>query len=110
MTRSADDPPRTFRAFVERHPRLAAAHRDIAAAVEAAGPLDARMRALVKIGLCAGARLETALRGHVRRALSGGATPEEIEQAILLGMNPCGFPPSIAVWKWAREEMDYLEA
>jgi 4-carboxymuconolactone decarboxylase len=70
--------------------------------VEAAGPLDAKTLALIKIGICVGAGLESALRSHVRRAMQHGATPAEVEQAILLGMNTVGFPRTVAAWSGPR--------
>ena len=69
-----------------------------------AGPLDAKTLALIKIGICIGAGLESALRSHVRRAMQHGATPAEVEQAILLGMNTVGFPRTVAAWSWAQEQ------
>lgn len=98
-------PPATFRDFVARHPELGKAHESIADAVERAGPLDAKTLALVKIGICVGAGLESALRSHVRRALKHGASEAEIEQATLLGMNTVGWPRTVAAWTWAREAM-----
>ena len=50
--------------------------------MDGVGPLDAKAKALVKIGICVGAGLESALRSHVRRAGEAGASREEIEQAI----------------------------
>lgn len=102
--RSSNKPPRTFKEFVGRFPALGAAHESIARAVERAGPLDAQTRALIKIGICVGAGLESALRSHVRRAVQSGASQAQIEQAILLGMNTIGFPRTVASWSWAREQ------
>jgi 4-carboxymuconolactone decarboxylase len=34
--------------------------------------------------------------------MQAGATEQEIEQAILLGMNTCGFPRTVAAWQWAQ--------
>jgi len=96
--------PATYKEFIRRHPALGRAHESVARAVESAGPLDARSLAMVKIGICIGAGLESALRSHVRRALQHGATPAEIEQAILLGMNTVGFPRTVAAWSWAQEQ------
>lgn len=96
--------PGTFKAFVEKYPALGKAHESVAQAVEAAGPLDAKTLALIKIGICLGAGLESALRSHVRRATQAGATEGEVEQAILLGMNTCGFPRTVAAWAWAQEQ------
>lgn len=98
-------PPRTYREFVRRFPAFGAAHEQIGQAVDAAGPLDARTCALIKIGICLGAGLESALRSHVRRAREHGASPTELEQAVLLGMNTCGFPRTVAAWQWTREQI-----
>jgi len=94
--------PRTFKAFVERFPALGDAHEAIAKAVDQAGPLDRKSCELIKIGLSVGAGLETATRSHVRRALAHGASAAEVEQAILLAMNTCGFPRAVAAWQWAQ--------
>ncbi|MGA2259342.1 MAG: carboxymuconolactone decarboxylase family protein, partial [Thermoguttaceae bacterium] len=47
----------------------------------------------------------SAVKSHVRRALEHGATTEEVEQAILLGMNTRGFPATVAAWQWAWEQI-----
>ncbi len=98
--------PGTFKEFIRKYPELGAAHESIARAIEQAGPLDAKSLALIKIGICVGAGLESALRSHVRRALQHGATEQEIEQAILLGMNTVGFPRTVAAWSWAHQQFD----
>src|SRR5688572_12099073 len=107
---SATDPikkdlPNTFKAFVGKFPAIGKAHEDIAKAVEAAGPLDRKTCELIKIGISLGAGLETATRSHVRRALEHGATEAEIEQAILLAYNTCGFPRMVMGWQWARQQI-----
>lgn len=98
--------PGTYKQFVAKFPELGASHERIAKAVEAAGPLDARTLALIKIGICVGAGLESALRSHVRRAMQHGASAAEVEQAILLGMNTVGFPRTVAAWAWAHEQFN----
>jgi 4-carboxymuconolactone decarboxylase len=97
--------PGTFKSFVGRHPELGRAHEAVARAVEQAGPLDAKTLALIKIGICVGAGLESALRSHVRRAAQAGASEAEVEQAILSGMNTVGFPRTVAAWSWAQEQL-----
>ena len=99
----ATDLPRTFKAFVERFPALSEAHEAMAKVVDRAGPLDRKTCELIKIGICLGGGLESALKSHVRRALESGAGREEIEQTLLLGMTTCGFPRTVAAWRWARE-------
>ena len=98
--------PGTFKEFVRKYPELGAAHEKVAKAVEEVGPLDVKTSALIKIGICVGAGLESALRSHVRRAMQAGATEAEIEQAVLLGMNTVGFPRTVMSWQWAREQIE----
>jgi 4-carboxymuconolactone decarboxylase len=98
--------PATFTAFTDKFPVLANAHEAIAQAIDKVGPLDRKTCELIKIGISAGAGLETATRSHVRRALEHGATEAEIEQAILLAMNTCGFPRTAAAWQWARQQIE----
>lgn len=100
------DLPGTFKAFTTKFKAVGDAHEAIARAVDGYGPLDGKTRELIKIGLSVGAGLETATRSHVRRALEQGASGAEIEQAILLAMNTCGFPRTVMAWQWARQQME----
>lgn len=98
--------PQTFKDFVAKYPELGQAHEQVAESVASAGGLDAKSCALIKIGICVGANLESALRSHVRRAMQHGASKEDIEQAILLGMNTVGFPTTVAAWTWAHQQFE----
>lgn len=98
--------PKTYKAFIERFPELGAAHETIAQSVQACGPLEDKTCSLIKIGISLGAGLESAVRSHVRRAMQAGATEQEIEQAIMLGMNTVGFPRTVAAWSWARVQFE----
>lgn len=102
--------PGTYKRFAARYPELAQTHEKIAQSINALGHLDERTTELVKIGICVGAGLESALRAHVRRATQAGATQAEIEQAILQGMNTCGFPRTVAAWSWAQQQFERDEA
>lgn len=96
--------PSRYQQFIARYPKLGQAHESVAKVADGAGPLPAKTLSLIKIGICIGAGLESALRSHARRALQNGASVEEIEQAILLGMNTVGFPRTVAAWSWAQEQ------
>ncbi len=104
--RQSEKLPGTFRRFAQRFPRLVDAHEAIAQAVDAEGALDHKTSELIKIGICLGGGLESAMRSHVRRATQAGASMAEIEQAIVLGMNTCGFPRTVAAWSWAHEQFE----
>lgn len=98
--------PGTFRKFAARFPEVVEQHERMARVVDASGPLEPKVQFLIKIGISLGAGLESALRSHVRRAKEAGATDEEIEQAILLGMNTRGFPATVAAWSWAQVQFE----
>ncbi len=98
--------PGTFKQFCAKYPGLANAHDSMGKAALAAGPLDEKTCALIRIGIAVGANLESAVKSHVRRAGEAGATPGEIEQAILLAMTTNGFPRTVAAWSWARQQFD----
>lgn len=105
-TKKAGKLPGTFKAFIQKFPALGDAHEAVDRATQEAGPLERKTLELIKIGICLGAGLDSALRAHVRRAVQSGATEQEIEQAILLGMNSCGFPRTVAAWSWAQEQFE----
>lgn len=98
--------PGSYQQFIQQYPDLGKAHEHIASVVEQVASLDAKTCALIKIGICVGAGLESALRSHVRRAVKNGASRNEIEQAILLGMNTVGFPRTVAAWTWANKQFE----
>jgi AhpD family alkylhydroperoxidase len=104
--RQKEDLPGTYKAFVRKFPGIGRAHEAAADAAAQAGPLDSKTRELIKIGISIGAGLETAVRSHVRRATEHGATEAEIEQAVLLAFNTCGFPRTVMAWQWARRQLD----
>lgn len=103
---SGKDLPTTFRHFTERYPEVVRAHSSMGKALDELGPLDRKTLELVKLGVCVGASLESATKSHARRALQEGATREEVEQAVLQGMNTVGFSRTVMAWVWATEQMD----
>jgi len=102
--------PRTFKQFARRFPKLAAAHQSIGEHTATMGPLDKKTQHLIKIGICLGAGLESAMRSHTRRAIQAGATEAELEQAVMLGMTTCGFPRTVAAWQWVRQQLEREQA
>lgn len=68
-----------------------------------AGPLDERVRRLVKVGIAAASQSEGAVHSAVRNAKAAGVSPEEIRHAILLAMTTVGFPRAMAALSWADD-------
>jgi 4-carboxymuconolactone decarboxylase len=71
--------------LVARHPDVGTAFRDgVRASVDAAGPLDPRVRELVMLGAYTAARQPRAFRLHCGRALAAGASADEARHAVLM--------------------------
>ena len=96
-------PPKRFQKFKKEYQRVANAYYALGAAVHAAGPLDERTRALVKLGISTGARLEGAVHSHVRKALALGVTADEISHAVLLALPTIGLPSMMAALSWVDD-------
>jgi AhpD family alkylhydroperoxidase len=94
--------PRRYQEFHRQHPALATAYEALGATAADAGPLDAKVRELIKLGMAAALPAETAIHSHVHRALAAGATPAEIEHTLLLGITTLGFPTMMTALTWAR--------
>lgn len=99
------DLPETFQRFVKKFPEIADVHETFAQLVDKKGVLDRKTCELIKLGISIGAGLETATQSHARRARQNGASLAEIEHAILLTMNTCGFPRTVAAWQWVRRAL-----
>lgn len=102
---SQSRPPQRFLKFGHDFPEVMAAYEALGSAAHEAGPLDVKSRALVKLGIAAGARLEGAVHSHARRALREGCTPGEIRHAILLTVTTIGFPAMMAAMSWVDDEL-----
>jgi alkylhydroperoxidase/carboxymuconolactone decarboxylase family protein YurZ len=89
--------------FVRRFPGLGRAW-DLVNEQGAAGPLDARTQRLAKLAIAVGALREGAVHSAVRKARDAGVTLAEIEQVVALAASTIGFPASVAVWSWIRDE------
>lgn len=94
--------PETYRQFSQDQQAIIAAYEQLGAAAANAGPLEHKTRELIKLGMAAALRAETAVHSHVHRALEAGATPDEIEHTLLLGVTTLGFPTMMTALSWAR--------
>jgi alkylhydroperoxidase/carboxymuconolactone decarboxylase family protein YurZ len=70
-----------------------------------AGPLDDRVRRLVKVGIAAAAQSEGAVHSAVRHAKAAGIPAEGIRHAIVLSITTIGFPRAMAAMSWANDEL-----
>lgn len=92
--------PKRFLSFQKNYPPVAKAYEELGTAVHSFGPLDEKTRALVKVALSTGARLEGGVHSHVRKALAAGVTNEELHHVALLAIQTIGFPSAMAAMSW----------
>lgn len=92
--------PKRFQKFTEDYPDIAAAYEALGNAVHQSGPLDEKTRALIKLAISTGARLEGAVHSHARKALKSGASAEEMRQTVLLALPTIGLPSMMAALSW----------
>ncbi|HET7854740.1 MAG TPA: carboxymuconolactone decarboxylase family protein [Candidatus Methylomirabilis sp.] len=95
--------PKPFEQFRRANPAVARAYEALGEACAKTGPLDAKVRELVKLGMAIGGRLEGAVHSHARRALEAGATPSEIRHVVALAAPTVGFPTAVAAFTWVED-------
>jgi len=96
------EPPKTYRQFVDRYPKLAEAWEKIGDA-GADGPLDDETVRLIKLAIAIGAMREGAVHASVRKARALGIDRDALEQVVALAAGTLGLPSTVAVWSWARD-------
>jgi alkylhydroperoxidase/carboxymuconolactone decarboxylase family protein YurZ len=101
----AKQPPKRYRDFVTRYPKLGEAWDSIHEA-GAAGPLDPRVQRLVKFAVAIGAMREGAAHASVRKALDQGISREELEQVVALAAGTLGLPSTVAAYSWVLDVVE----
>ncbi len=95
--------PKPYQQFRQDHPDVYKAYESLGEVTAESGPLDIKTRELIKLGMAAATRSESAVQSHVHRALDAGASDTEIEHAILLGINTLGFSAMMTALTWAKQ-------
>jgi AhpD family alkylhydroperoxidase len=95
--------PKNFESLVRKYPHYMAALDAAGEAAASAGPLPQKVLHLVQIGAAAAIRSEGAVHSHTRRALAAGATPEEVQHAVIAATCTIGFPNAMAALTWVTD-------
>lgn len=98
--------PRSYQQFKKSHGKVWRAYDRLGASAAEEGPLDQKTRELIKLGMAAASRSESAVHSHTHRALEAGASAEEIEHALILGVTTLGFPTMMAALTWAQAAIE----
>jgi AhpD family alkylhydroperoxidase len=98
--------PKPFQKFTEDYTKVADAYEKLGTEIHSAGPLDEKTRALVKLSISVGSRMEGAVHSHTRKALEAGCSKEEIKHAVLLAMPTIGLPSMMAAMTWVNDILE----
>lgn len=98
--------PKKYQTLREKYPQLHLAYETLGKTAAESGPLDEKTRELIKLGMAAGRGSESAVQSHVHRALQAGASPAEIEHALIVGINTLGFAGMMAALTWAWKALE----
>lgn len=99
-----DHLPQVYVDFTERYPGISAANGTVARQVdEATSFFDEPTRRLLKLAVAIGAQADGAVRSNVRKALSSGASEEQVRGVALLALTTCGLPACVAGMGWIEE-------
>jgi AhpD family alkylhydroperoxidase len=77
--------PCSYQRFQDEVPLLWKTFESLSATASQAGPLEVKVRELVKLCMAAANQSKSAVKPHTHRALEAGATADEIQHAELLG-------------------------
>ncbi len=100
-------PPGAYRDFKHRYPAVVEAYEKLGKTCHWHGPLEPKVRELVKLGIALGAGLEGATHAHVRLGLKEGASPDEVRHAALLATTTLGFPAMMRSMRWVEESIKH---
>ncbi len=98
--------PDKYKSFTSDFPEIFKLFKELGTKVRESGPLDENTQNLIKLGIAVGSNSRGAVMSHTRKALDTGASKEEIQHAILLGLSTTGFPNMIAALSWANEVLE----
>ena len=98
--------PETLDNFKRQFPDVWEAYEELRDMCDKHGPLDTRTVELIKIAVSSAMGHEGGVIAHVSQAKKAGASPEEINQALLCAMAQAGFPATLASIAAARKHLE----
>lgn len=97
--------PQTLKDFQEAFPEVWKAYAKLRDACDGQGPLNPKMRELIKIAVEASRGRHGGLVAHLHRAREAGATREEILHAIVLAAPLLGLPDILDAFVTVRDHL-----
>ena len=92
---------------IQQYPAMWQGFQATREAIRGAGPLDVKTQELINTAVYATVGAEGGTKTHAARAYQAGATPAELQQAILLCLGvSMGFSPVYRAIDWVREALE----
>ncbi|MGB9936127.1 MAG: carboxymuconolactone decarboxylase family protein [Methanobacterium sp.] len=95
--------PDNYKQITKRYEEYGKALDELGKAAKASGPLDEKDCHLIQLAASAAIRSEGGVHSHARRALTLGASEEEVYHAILILTNTIGYPNIAAAISWVDD-------
>ena len=100
-----ETPPEWYDSVKRQYAEFMEAVESLGAAARNQGPLDEKTTNLIQLAAAAAIHSEGAVHSHTKRALKAGATPDEVNHALILLTSTIGFPSVSAALSWADDIM-----
>ena len=98
-----DKLPGHYVSIRERYKEYGEALDNLGRITDEVGPIDDKTSHLIQLAASAAIRSEGAVHSHARRALSLGATPDEVYHSVILVTSTIGFPNVAAAISWVDD-------
>ena len=100
---SQKNTPKWFQQLQNNYPKYMKCLDELGSSLREEGPLDDKTAHLIQLAGAAANRSEGAVHSHTRQLVVLGATPDEINHAIILLTSTIGFPAASAAMSWAND-------
>lgn len=98
-----DKLPGHYVSIRERFKEFGVALDNLGQTIEKTGPIDEKTSHLIQLAASAAIRSEGAVHSHARRAISLGASPEELYHSLIVVTSTIGFPNVAAAISWVDD-------
>ncbi len=95
--------PRHYQFEKEKQQEFMTAVEALGKTLKEQGPLEAKTAHLLQLAASVAIHSEGGVHSHVRQAIDHGATPDEVQHAIILLTSTIGFPTVSAGLSWASD-------
>ena len=100
---SQKNTPKWFQQLQNNYPNYMNCLDELGSSLRKEGPLDEKTSHLIQLAGAAANHSEGAVHSHTRQLMELGASPDEINHAIILLTSTIGFPAVSAAMSWAND-------